>query len=180
MPSTPSPRTPRDRVRRGIALLVAVLVIPAAAAACSAIDKPGSVAVVDGTTISQADVATAATQINGSGLLQQPLSEASVGQWLLLSKFVLPVVGASKSWTPDTSFVNALAKISNPTPATTDVLKTIVAVQTGLDANDQAAMLTAMRAAKVQLNPAFGNWDPTSQSLISNDPPTWIAPTPTS
>lgn len=179
MPSTPTHRTPRDRVRRWVALAVAVVVVPATVAACSVVDKPGSVAMVGGTTISQAEVATATSQINGSGLIQQPLTEASVGQWLLLSKFVLPVVAASKSWTPDSAFVNALSKISNPTPETTDVLKTILAVQTGLDAKDQAAILAAMRSADVQLNPAFGRWDPTSKSLITNDPPTWIAPSPT-
>lgn len=166
--------------RRAVALSAAALVaLSFGLGGCTTLEKARSAAIVNGTPISDADVAQATKEYN-QNLATTPaeqIQESQALSLLVLAPFILGQVKRSGSWTPDAQYNNAMLKLPNASAATKDLVATSLAVR-ALSRADVDVILGELKKAKVDLDPRYGTFDPAtggSTATVNN----WIKPNPT-
>lgn len=166
------------RPTRALALATSALVaVSVGLTGCTTLEKAHSAAIVNGTPISDSELAEANQQYNTqlATSADQQITESQTLGLLVLAPFVLPQVAKSGSWKPDARYNSALLKIPDATQATKDFLATSIAVQ-ALTQQDIDAILAELKTAKVELDPRYGTFDPAiggSIATIKN----WVKPT---
>lgn len=172
-------------IRRGLVLPSAALVAAfLALGGCSVIEKAHSAAIVDGRPITDAEVAQATKEYNThvAKSPQQRIPEARALTYLMLSSFVLDQVQKSGSWKPDDRYNGIIASIPNASPSTVALIKTAQAAS-ALTQQDITAIVDRLKAARIELDPRYGTFDPTSGGSVPTvenwiKPPATATPTP--
>ena len=166
------------RAARLAAPAAALVVASLALGGCSELQKQSSAAIVDGRVISDADVAQATQEYNDhiAASAQERAPENRVLSLLILAPFVLEQVQSSGSWKPDDAYNTIMAKVPNASPGTVQVVKTMQAGRSFTPA-DVSAIVARLKAAKIELDPRYGTFDPTTggtNPTVNN----WIKPAP--
>jgi hypothetical protein len=165
-------RSTLGRARLPRAGFVAVVLLGATLtlSACGA-RQAGAAAIVDGTTISEADVQTASLQLNTVSP-GQPVLPSLVLRNLILEPYVLAEAG--KSAPDDAAVRKAIAKLVNPSPATMQVVRTDLAIQ-ALSPASKASIVNKLSKVKIDVNPRYGTFD-ASQVAMRATSSNWINP----
>ena len=166
--------TARRLARNAVGLLAALML----AAGCGSTRRPGTAAIVDGTTIRTQEVATTTDQINSTiPDPSQQFTETQTVYWLVIAPFVNAKATSSGRWTPDDAYNSLLAGIHDPTDATIAVVKARSAANV-LTQEDVQQVLAQIDAADIQIDPRYGTID-TKTGAWSKPDPNWIKPTAT-
>jgi hypothetical protein len=179
MPVRLTPRT-LTLPRRLAVVAAALLALAAALAGCTTLEKARSAAIVNGTSISQAEVTEVTTAVNQYLVSPggTPISESDTVRTLILAPFVLNEVRKSGSWAPDARYNALVARIPGASRATQDFLATSVVLEQGgpLTQNDANAILDELKKANIQVDPRYGTFDPNTGGLVAPEN-NWIRPT---
>ncbi|HEX2705378.1 MAG TPA: hypothetical protein VHM65_06435 [Candidatus Lustribacter sp.] len=159
----------RSSTRALLVGAVAALGLGLTLSACSVVDKAHAAAVVDGRVIEESAVDASVAQLRS---VEVTVGPGVVLGMLILAKPVADQVSASGSWKPDAAYNAFLARIPDPTPATVEVVRTNSALS-ALTADDQKAVLAALRSMTVTVNPRYGSFN-ASTGQIAPLLPAWI------
>lgn len=174
---TSTTRRSAARRRAGIAGALAAAVL--AATACSPA-QAGAAALVDGRriTVQQVSDATAGIKAGNPELAQGEGLERTVLFFLVISPWVLQAAQENGVGVSDSEARQLLTKTASPDPGAVKVLRTFLALQK-LQQAQKTQALTAVQqavvAAKPELNPRFGAFDPKQMAVVDVSP-NWIVP----
>ncbi|MEI2826649.1 MAG: hypothetical protein V9F04_09725 [Dermatophilaceae bacterium] len=139
--------------------------------ACAGAGRPGTVAEVNGTTISAKALAKTTEQIR---LIDPKVTESATLAWMILTPFVNAKVAEKQAWLPDEEYNARLEQI----PGATDLTKGVLQANTSvayLAAADKEDILDQLAKASVQVDPRFGSFDPDRAAFVMKTP-NWIVP----
>lgn len=138
---------------------------------------PDNAAVVGGETISVQEVQSATSQLAAAGA-----TPSSALRILILGHFAekeASAVGKGVSLDQARTFAKQQLKISDPNPATLELLRRSLATQViGQDGKAAQRFLDELRKADITVNPRFGTFDAKTGD-IKDTTPDWIKPAPT-
>lgn len=173
----------RPKSGRSLATGLAGLALAATVAGCGTVHKVQDAAVVNGSRVTTEDLATATSQYNAAFVTPQGGKEATEQQvlpFLINAKVILPWAQRSGAWKPDTGFATALARVSDPAPVTRELLEAVTVAnlyqQGQLPQAASASLEADFKAAKVQVAPRYGTFDPASPFALTALAPNWIKP----
>lgn len=141
--------------------------------ACGSVQRAGAAAIVDGTVISQADLDTTMSELQGAKI------EADARNVLTLVIFSGPVlaqVGKTGSWRPDGQYNDFMAAFTNPSPTTIAAARTSFAFPTMSD-EDRTAVIAALETMAIEVDPRFGEFN--VQNGVVAAQPAWLQQAPT-
>lgn len=170
--------------RRTLALatsgLVGLSVVLTGCGADSALKQARVAAVVNGQTITDEQVHEATTQVNS--VSAQPVSPSSIARLFVYGKVLLPIMADNGKGVSDDTARSALDKLNDPSPATLEVLKTAVAMQS-MPTELRSTFIGKLSSASVAINPRYGSWNPSAlaagQDPIAASSPNWLKNAPT-
>ena len=150
----------------------AVALTLGAAMSLSACGQTGTAAVVDGQTISEDEANTAAVQINEALKPPQPFTADQAVAYLVLAPSAMQYA-ADHGFPQTESAARASVKLSDPAPATLRIIQTSNVFQ-AMSPQDNIAYSAKVAELKVQVNPKYGVFDPTNQSILVPVQPNWL------
>lgn len=160
----------RTRTSRTAFAAVVMLGTTLAMSACGT-QQAGAAAIVDGTTISDKDVQTAALQLDKLAQGQQ-ISPSLVLLDLILAPYVLAQAKGTGKTVSDAQARQEIAKVADPAPSTITVVKTALAIQ-ALSPASKTSIRTELGKAKVTVSPRYGTFDPRQIAVLATSP-NWI------
>ncbi len=183
--STRADRPHRARARARVLAPVAVALCLGLSACGGA--QAGAAAVVDGRRISTSAVNTATTQLQRWVGTQQTLTPRDILQLLVLQPFVVKAgsqAGVVLSAAQAQQAILSSGRLSDPATSTVEALQaggTLQRLQQAAQTDEKAQAALAqvqqqLAKAKVQVNPRFGTFDPTTQTIV-NSAPDWLVTT---
>jgi len=146
--------------------------------ACGA-RETGAAAIVNGTAISENDVETVADQLNALTPAGQKLTTRDVLLTLILAPYVQDEAKRASKTVSASEARKAIAKVTDPTPATIEFVQMRLAAPQ-LDQAGGAAILSKLGKANITINPRYGTFD-AAKVAITPSSPNWIkatAPSP--
>jgi len=163
-------------VRKGQQLkrLVRAAVVSAALGSTLLVSGCGTsdvAAVVDGHVITEAQVADVTREINEAFKPQAPFAPQQALNFLIHSRAVLDYA-AENGFPQSESAARAEIPMSNPSPATIDVLRTNAAYGKVTQA-DEVPLSQKIQALKVEVNPKYGTYD-SQTGALGPSTPDWL------
>ena len=158
--------------------LSAVLVLGAALAltACGP-QQAGAAAIVGDRVISDKDIQTAAQETNkGVQGLRQPITSQQTLRFLIIAPYLLDAAAKGGHGVSESEAKQVLSKLPNPSPATIEFVRAILASQLVTPEEGQVVE-SRLRKAHVTVNPRYGKLD-LATLQFDTTPPNWIKSTP--
>ncbi|HET7475485.1 MAG TPA: hypothetical protein VFJ97_05615 [Dermatophilaceae bacterium] len=165
---------------RWAAAIVALAGLMGSLGACG-VNEAGAAAVVNDRVVSERDAQVAAAEANkGLEGLQAPFSAATALPWLILSPFVLAEAAREGRGVSEYQARSALTKLADPSPATVELVRVILAAQNTLSDAGIQRVLAEVGRAKVSVNPRYGSFDPKQPGRLTPVIPSWVRTVPPS
>jgi hypothetical protein len=153
--------------------VTAVLFVAAMGLSGCGAQQADAAAIVDGTAISEKDVQTVTRQLNSLAQGEQKLVPSDILMNLILMPYVLAEAGRTGKVVPDAQARKVIAKVSNPTRKTIDLVRMNLAIES-LTPADRTAILARLGKAEITVNPRYGTFNPKKKLAIVATTPNWI------
>jgi len=162
----------RTRTARASLVTVVLFVAAVALSGCGS-QQPGAAAIVDGTTISERDLQTVTGQLNTLAQGEQKLAPGDILMNLILMPYVLAEADRAGKSVPDAQARKVIAKVSNPSRQTIDLVRMNMAIES-LTPAAKTAILAKLGKAEITVNPRYGTFDPKKKLAVVSTTPNWI------
>ena len=175
--------------RRGVVVCVLAIGLALGVGGCSTLAKAQSAAIVKGSPIYTADLATTTDQFNAyqvkaaqvqAGGQVTPISQREMLGFLVRARFLVPYIQRTGAWKPDVGYAQVLALIPGATTTTQDFLLTAYSESNKfIPAAAEAAITAEMKKADIEVDPRYGSYSVTPNSngsSFSAAVPDWIKP----
>jgi hypothetical protein len=142
--------------------------------------QPDAAAIVNDTVIRDQDLQTVSDQLNAFAGGEQTITKGEVLTSLILAPYVFAEAKRVGKTVSPSGARQVIAKMPNPSPSTIAFIQMQLEARQ-LDQASKAVIVTALRKAKVTVNPRYGTYDPTQLGITATSP-NWIkagAPSPT-
>jgi hypothetical protein len=172
-----SARTGRSARRLVTVTVVAVTAI-ALLGGCGFATRQQDAAVVNGQSISMADVQKTHQQLQDAKL---DFSETIVVTALIAAPLLQEAVAKSGSWKPDETYAATIAAIPDATETTKQFVEAVALIQSQkMTAADVAAYRENLKNADISLNPRFGEVIKSDEGpvyfTLGQKTPNWVVP----
>ena len=150
-----------------------VLFVAALALSGCGTQRPGAAAIVNGTTISEKDLQTVTGQLNMLAQGEQKVAPSDILMNLILMPYVLAEATRAGKAVPDAQARKVIAKVSDPSRQTLDLVRMNMAIES-LTPAAKTAILARLGKAEIVVNPRYGTFDPKKKLAIVATTPNWI------